>query len=326
MRYAKPPDGGPAGKLLPRCAGSATDLAGGQYSILIAFPPLDYGAQPEHPPIGNEWERKFWAGFDAKSKSTDFGAAWWKGHLEDLDWYESNVPGHTKYAVAIAVGTWGSALPPFAGRGEGMVRGGSRGRGKSVGRRVAGLARRLERIERGIETKWHVTTIASEATAVAWQWHHLTGIAIGTAAIQRIGHLIRGLGLTVRGSVALGPGSTETAVRVMIVENMNNEGAAPVTTELLNVDTWLGVRNVLRGDRGKQRVLYDHTFQITPAGHELETFEIFRKFLQGMHTYEGSLGSESNDGKGALYIGWSTKSSSGFPLIEATAQYSFKDS
>jgi len=143
------------------------------------------------------------------------------------------------------------------------------------------------------EFKFHDVASVTDVTSTA-QVIDLCEIIQGTNNDEREGKSIRLKSFFLRGSARAHSSATASALRVMLVKDLRNNGTVPAITDILQSESFVSPIN-LADDIGRWRVLMDRTYNMSVQG---PTRVSLLKYIKLNHHvfYSGSSATSNNGG------------------------------
>lgn len=189
------------------------------------------------------------------------------------------------------------------------------------------VTRRVKKLEQLIEKKHHDATPGIKNFANDEPLYAMSLIAQGDTSSTRTGLQIHAKSLKINMEVGFQIGDPVTSARLIIVQDMQNQGALPTVTSVLEANTLMSQwNNVNEGKRYK--ILYDRFINNPQPGIASDysfrkTIKINRKMY-----FLGSTGTQADAGKNsiyALFITDNTLASGNAPTANFTYRLYYED-
>lgn len=147
------------------------------------------------------------------------------------------------------------------------------------------------------EFKFNDVSSTTNVTTTA-QIIDLTEIAEGTNNTERVGKSIRLKSLLQRGSARIDASASASALRAIIVHDMDNTGTAPSVTDILQSSSFVANIN-LASSLGRWRVLMDKTLNMSANGTQRVSW---KRYIKLNHHVKYSGSAANSNQKGSLFL------------------------
>lgn len=164
------------------------------------------------------------------------------------------------------------------------------------------------------------TTVNPTATGVVLP---MNSCAEGTASYERNGLSVRNKSLFIRGFVTGNASATNTLLRIMVVKELNPNGATPLITDI--IETGFREISLMNNINGKEfKVLYSKFITMSADGSETAFFEKYLK-LNGHTKYNSSSGAATSIDYGGYYLVLASNQMTNTPTVNYTSRIRYVD-
>ncbi len=197
---------------------------------------------------------------------------------------------------------------------------------RDAGRKALTKVNAIEKLISG--DRQHLITDLPLATVLTGgTFTHMTGVAQGNDENERSGNMIQLTSVSFSGKF-VGTGGNTSNVRVVCMQDMDNQGGVPLVTEVFVTSTKAAEGDHRRADPNKMRrfkILYDKMYTIGGATAN-DNFSRGIKFSRKLNSkcyFTGTLA--TSEGKGTVWLMILSDLAASIPLVTGTFKVTFKD-
>lgn len=148
----------------------------------------------------------------------------------------------------------------------------------------------------------------------------------GNTKTTRIGNKVTMEGLAIRARIALDPDETQpVSLRFMVVMDRRPAGAVFAGTDLLTVDTVLGLYNTEEENQGRFQVLLEKNIVLSPNGTENRFLKLYIPLKGIKASYNGNAGTVADLQKNHIAIGFWSYGNTQTSVMNGYARLRFTD-
>lgn len=152
---------------------------------------------------------------------------------------------------------------------------------------------------------------------------HLTPIAQGTTHNQRVGLKVTANYLQMRFTCRGNATAIQQSMRIVIVADMQNEGAAPAWTDIFQSASYLSPRQLISQPANRWKVLMDKTVSMDTNG--ATGVVNFNKFIKLKHIIKYSGTNSTDESDGNIWILSISDQATNTPTLQYYSRFRFTD-
>ncbi len=153
---------------------------------------------------------------------------------------------------------------------------------------------------------------------------YLCAVAQGDDQENRQGRSVRLKSLESRGAISSAALSTATQLRCVWFIDKNNQGVAPVITDVMKSDNVASIRSGLADNLSRYKILKDQIYRFSDGSNHTVNVKFFRKMNSHLK-FSGTSAAEASAGQGSIWLYTVSNEASNVPTLSFTNRIRFID-
>ncbi len=167
-------------------------------------------------------------------------------------------------------------------------------------------------------------TALNGAQAATWNIVRMSIPAQGDTDLARDGMKVLNMSIGLQGMVTQHASATNTTVRIVVVQDRQNNGVLPVASDIFEQDTLNTFYQFSADNRRRFKIILDKYINLEATSKIHQPIHEFRR-VSGRQTYNGTTNVDASAGANSLWVCFCSNEATNTPTVDCDVRFVFRD-